>query len=82
MRYEVVESKLWVRDDGRTASPYGANPWTSDAERPRWTLQVKGWTVRNPHTGEVGVGRTPWANREDAERFAAEHRPSRIGIGD
>jgi hypothetical protein len=35
-RFDVIESKHWVRDDGRTASIYGAVPWTSRGEAQAW----------------------------------------------
>jgi len=82
-KYEVVASQVWIRDDGARASVYGAQPWTSEAERPRWRVVQEGWTVRNPLTGEVGVGRPPCATRELAEALAERlGRPSAIGIGD
>lgn len=81
--WEVIPSRQWVRDDGVTASPYGSAPWASEAERSRWVLESRGWTVRNPHTGEVGAMRKPWPTRADAEAAAASMPPpSRIGIGD
>lgn len=83
LQWEIVEARTWVRDDGATASIYGAAPWLTEAERPRWTLRADGWTVRNPHTGEVGACRPPVATREAAEALAAQlGTPSRIGIGD
>jgi hypothetical protein len=83
MKYEAIESKSWLRDDGRTASVYGALPWTSPSEAPRWRLVSRGWTVCNPLTGEIGVGRPPCATRELAQALADSlGRPSSIGIGD
>lgn len=81
--WELVRASMWVRDDGATASIYGSDPWTSEAERARWVLESRGWTVRNPHTGEVGAMRQPWPTRAEAEAAAASMPlPSRIGIGD
>jgi hypothetical protein len=72
-----------VRDDGATASVYGAVPWVSDAEKPRWSLVLKGFTVRNPLTGQVGVGRPPEATEQLAQALAKRlGRPSKICIGD
>lgn len=82
MKYEVIPAMLYRRDDGRTASPYGASPWTSEAEKARWTLEQCGWTVRNPHTGIIGVGRLPWATQGAAEMFAEDHAPPRSSPGD
>jgi hypothetical protein len=77
MRYEVIESKRLVHPDGRTASIYGAKPHGEG-----WEIVTTGWMVRNPHTGQIGIGRQRWATREEAEAFAAKLSPSRIGIGD
>ena len=81
-KYEVIPAVLWRRDDGASASIYGALPWRSEAEKARWKREEVGFTVRNPHTNEVGIGRAPWATRGEAEAFAAKHLPSRICIGD
>lgn len=81
--WEIVRASMWVRDDGATASIYGSAPWTSEEERARWALESRGWTVRNPHTGEVGAMRKPWPTRAEAEAAVATMPPpSRIGIGD
>jgi hypothetical protein len=83
MNYEVIPSRVWIRDDGARASIYGAVPWVGDAEKARWKIVDQGWTVRNPRTGEVGVGRPPSATKEEAEALAAKlGRPSAICIGD
>jgi len=81
--YEVIESKVWTRDDGARASIYGAVPWVSEAEKARWSVVSQGWTVRNPRTGQVGVGRPALPTREAAAAFALKlGRPSSICIGD
>lgn len=82
MRYEVIECILWRRDDGKTASPYSVTPWQTADEEARWSSSIVGWTVRNPYTGEIGVGRKPWTTREEAEKWASTHTPSRVCIGD
>lgn len=83
MKYEVIESKLWRnRRTGGSASMYGALPWTKEAEAKDWYIDTTGWTVRNPFTGEVGVGRVPWKTREEAQAFADKYPPSRSCIGD
>lgn len=81
MKYFVIPSSIYQRDDGKTASIYGAVPWQSDAERDRWSIVNKGYTVQNPLTGQIGIGAKPWATREEAEAYANMHRPSSIGIG-
>lgn len=80
--FEVIESRAWVHTSGRRASIYGAAPWTHPGDAPNWSVQSQGWTVRNPHTGEVGACRKPFATKQEAEAFAAAHVPSRIGYGD
>jgi hypothetical protein len=69
-RYEVVPSTVLVRDDGLQASPHGACPWTSEAERARWSAKDVGWTVRDSRTGTAGIGRRPWATKEEADSWA------------
>ena len=71
--YEVVESKVWKRDDGQTASIYGACPWTNPTEKARWTIVQQGFTVRNNVRGTVGIGRKPWTTREAAQAWANAH---------
>lgn len=71
-RWEVVESRVWKRDDGAKASIYGACPWASDAEKPRWQVVGQGWTLRNLRSGTVGTGRVPYATREEAQRACDE----------
>jgi hypothetical protein len=78
MKYEVIESRAWRHTDGRTASIYGACPWVRLEDAPGWEVVSRGWTVRNPYTGQVGVCRQPWPTREEAEAWAAAHTPSRI----
>lgn len=69
-RYEVVESRVWQRDDGAKASIFGAMPWTSEQEKTRWQVVSQGWTVRDNKTNTVGMGRPPFPRQEDASRFA------------
>jgi len=69
-RYEVVESKVWKRDDGKTASIYGSCPWTSDAEKSRWSLVTVGWNVRDTTLNTFGTGRAPFETREKAQALA------------
>lgn len=83
MKYEVVESKIYKRDDGARASIYGALPWRSEAEKARWSVVSEGWTVRNPLTGQVGVGRPACNTYAQAQELADKlGRPSAICIGD
>jgi hypothetical protein len=68
-RYEVIESKAWKHDDGRTASLYGAVPWTSSSEEKRWKIVPRGYTVRDNVQGTVGIGRQPWQTRAEAQAW-------------
>jgi len=64
---EVVESRAWINSEtGATASVYGAVPWTSEAEKPQWSVQIRGFTWRMPN-GTIGMGRKPVATREEAQ---------------
>jgi len=65
--FDIIESKRWVCDDGRTASIYGSCPWTNDLERDSWRVQIVGYTVQHKKTGIVGIGRKPWKTLEDAQ---------------
>jgi hypothetical protein len=63
---EVIESKVWVnKKTGLRVSPYGACPWTSEADRINWTLETVGYTWRNDN-GTIGLGRVPAKTREEA----------------
>jgi len=81
--YEVVESRVWVNVfNGRQASPYGSTPWLSENERSAWQLQVRGWTVKNPNTGEIGIGRPACATYDEACQLALRlGPPPRMSIG-
>lgn len=71
--YRVVESKVWQhRQSGRKVSPYGACPWTSDAEKADWELISQGWTLFDRQANTVGCGRVPWPTQEAAQAQADE----------
>lgn len=57
---------------GLTASPYGAAPWRSEADRENWKLEAVGWTVAHPD-GTIGLARQPFATREDAQAWVDVH---------
>ena len=83
-RYEVIESRVWVNKFGRVVSIHGAVPWLSETQKTgeEWRVKANGWTVYNPHNGQIGVCRPPWKTREEAEAFAANNIPPKSGIGD
>lgn len=62
---EVIESKQWRHADGRTASLYGAVPYTSEADKSNWSVVTVGYTWLNDN-GTVGLGRVPAKTREEA----------------
>lgn len=68
-RYEIIESKRYRRDDGRTFSIYGACPWNNAEERKRYVLETVGFTVRDRLSGTVGVGRVPWKTCAEAQSW-------------
>lgn len=53
-RFDVIEKKVWLRDDGKRASVFGAVPWTTQAEKDRWAMVSDGWTIRDNLLGTVG----------------------------
>jgi len=76
-RYEVIETKVWKRDDGVIAIPFAVAktrrgvPWTKPAEEKRWEL-VKYFTVRDNATGAIGTPspyESPWPTRAEAEAW-------------
>lgn len=69
---EVIESRRWKHTKtGQTASPYGAVPWSTDAEREHWTLETVGYTWKLDN-GTVGLGRRPAKTREEALQIMNE----------
>lgn len=82
--YKVIESRAWRNNQGHTVSIYGALPYSTEAQKiaEGWEIVVRGWTVRNPFTNEIGVGRVPWKTREEAQAFADTHTPSRHSMYD
>jgi len=70
MRYKVIESKHWVRDDGITASLYGSCPWYSDTEQSRWKIKSNGFTIHDTKTNTIGLGRKPFKTSLEAKKLA------------
>jgi len=70
---EIIPSRRWRHVSGRTASPYGASPWTGAPGNTRedWTLETSGFTWRMSN-GTIGLGRPPAATREEAESIARQ----------
>lgn len=70
----VIESKVWRHTSGRTASIYGACPWTGRPgdTQADWQMETWGWTWENSN-GTIGLGRVPAKTREEAEAVMATH---------
>lgn len=63
----IREAKHWKNArTGRTASIYGAVPYTSAAESADWQIVTSGYTWELDN-GTVGFGRKPASTREEAE---------------
>jgi len=75
-RYQVIPSRVWKGPEGRTASIYGAMPWTKPAEKPLWCIVQQGWTVLDLVRGTVGIGRQPWPTQELAQQWVDAPTPS------
>lgn len=65
----VIPSRRWLHTSGRTASLYGACPWTSDADKGNWTVETSGFTIQNPD-GTIGCGKPASATVEEAQALA------------
>ena len=61
----VIPSQRYRHISGRTASIYGACPWTSQADKANWTLETSGWTWEMDN-GTIGLGRVPAKTRAEA----------------
>lgn len=70
---EVIPARHWVNvRNGRTASIYGAVPYTSNADKADWEVRESGWTWQNDN-GTIGLGRVPAKTREEALEVMAKH---------
>ncbi len=66
----VIPSRRWRHKSGRTASIYGAVPWTGAPGNTKadWTMETSGWTWEN-RNGTIGLGRAPAETFEEAEKI-------------
>ena len=69
---EVIETKHYKHVSGRTASMWGAAPWTSEADRANWTLVPSGWDIIWTGDGTFGRCKPPFKTKEEADAFAAK----------
>ena len=63
---EVIESKRWKHTTGKTASIYGAMPWTTKTDEPNWHIETVGYTLKMSD-GTVGYGRQALPTHEEAQ---------------
>lgn len=68
-RYTVVAAKQWRNTVNGARFLSHIRAPAADLEA--WRLEPAGWTIKDTLTGEIGYGRNPWAEREDADAFAA-----------
>lgn len=62
----VIESKVLVnKHTGLKVSPYGAVPWTNDAQKNDWELITQGYTWELDN-GRIGLGIVPAKTYEEA----------------
>lgn len=70
---EVVPHQVWCHKvTGKTASLFGAVPYTGDHDKDDWELVTVGWTVKHPD-GTRGVGRFAMATQEEAQAWVDAH---------
>ena len=69
----VVPARRWLHTSGRTASLYGAVPWTGafGDTRADWRLEDVGFTWEMSN-GTIGMCRVPAKTREEAVRVMNE----------
>jgi len=72
MAGKVIEALVWKHTSGRTASVGGAVPWAWRGEADQWKMEQVGFTVRHPD-GTTGIGRPPFATREEAQAWVDAH---------
>lgn len=64
---KVIPSRRWQNSvTGRTASIYGAVPYTSDADKANWEVVTAGYVIQWDD-GTVGNGRPPYATEAEAQ---------------
>ena len=69
-RFEVIPARKWRNSaTGATASLYGAAPYVSEADKADWTVETVGWTIRNNRDGTIGIGRSPFVTKEEADAY-------------
>jgi len=70
----VLPARQWRHKfSGRTASIYGAVPWTGGLGNTEkdWEMVTVGWTWENAN-GTIGLGRIPAKTKDEAEKVMRE----------
>lgn len=68
--YEVIESRRWINAvTGATASLYGSAPYVSESDKANWHIETVGYTIRDNKRGTIGIGRKPFATKEQAQEW-------------
>jgi len=69
---EVIPARVWInKHTGSRVSPYGASPYTSQADKANWEMVTEGWTWMLDN-GTIGCCRVPAKTREEADAFMVE----------
>lgn len=64
----VIQARRWQGPNGRTASLYSAQPWSTDEESKAWSIVSTGWTILWDD-GTQGCGRPPFKTEAEARAF-------------
>lgn len=76
---EIIPYRRWVNDKaGRTASICGSLPYTSEAERADWRIDISGYTWRMSNNTR-GFGRPPAKTLQEAIDTANKFNDGRPG---
>jgi len=77
---DIIPYKVYTHTSGRTASPYGSAPWTSNADKPNWTLETRGYTWLLD-SGTVGLCRVPALTYIEAVNVANQYNDFARSLG-
>jgi hypothetical protein len=64
---KIIESKHWINKvSGHTASIYGSVPYTNEADKLNWSIELRGYTWQLSN-GTIGLGRQPAKTLAEAQ---------------
>ena len=66
--------RIWKNIDGRTASIFGAAPYTGNNEDGAWAIVEAGFTIFNSRSGTCGIGRKPFESKAEGQAWLDEQR--------